>query len=61
MQKKVLKFNYICVSWGLSETDLEANFLNFENLSFENVTFENVEMLNICLNSSYFKFTPLFF
>ena len=28
LQKEVLKFNDICVSWNFAKTDLETNFLN---------------------------------
>ena len=39
LQQQVLKFNDICVSWSYPKTNLETNFLNFENRSFENVSF----------------------
>ena len=39
LQRKVLIFNDICVSWSSARTDLEANFWNLENQSFENVSF----------------------
>ena len=35
LQKEVLKFNYICVSWGSPKNELVTNFLNPENQSFE--------------------------
>ena len=37
--QQVLKFNDINVSWSSSKTNLETNFLNFENRIFENVSF----------------------
>ena len=37
LQQKVWKFNDICVSWSSLKTNLEMNFLNFENRIFENV------------------------
>ena len=33
MQQKAWKFNDTCVSWSSPKTDLETNFLNFENRS----------------------------
>ena len=36
LQQEVLKFNDIYRSQRSSETDLETNFSNWENLSFEN-------------------------
>ena len=39
LQKEVLKFNGICVSWSSVKTDLETNLLNLENRKFENVIF----------------------
>ena len=38
LQQEVLKFNYICVSWSSTKTDLATNFLNPESPSFENVS-----------------------
>ena len=39
LQKKILKFTDICVSWSSQKTDLLTNFLNLKNQSFENVSF----------------------
>ena len=39
LQKEVLKFNDICVSWSSPKTVQEKKFLNLENRSFENVSF----------------------
>ena len=38
LQREVLKFNDICVSWSSPKTDLVSNFSNPENQSFENVS-----------------------
>ena len=47
LQRKVLKFNDICVRWGSSKADLVTNFLNPENRSFENVSIETFKNLFI--------------
>ena len=39
LQREVLKFSDICVSWSSLKTDLKINFLNLENRSFGNVIF----------------------
>ena len=39
LQKEVLRFNDICVSWSSPKTNLVANLLNLENRSFGNVSF----------------------
>ena len=31
LQREVLKFNDICVSWSSPKTELETSFLNLEN------------------------------
>ena len=41
LQKEVLKFNDICVSWNSKKNDLENNFLNLEDRSFEKSVFLN--------------------
>ena len=54
----LLKMKYIktkhkritCVSWSSPKTELETNFLDFENRSFENVSFFQYEV------SKYFTF-----
>ena len=38
LQKEVLKFNGICVSWSSPKTDLVTNFLYPENQNFEKVS-----------------------
>ena len=38
LQRKVSKFNVICVSWSSSKTDLVTNIVNQKNRSFENVS-----------------------
>ena len=60
--QQVLKFNYICVSWSSSKTDLVTNFLKPENQSFENisiVTFKYTFDIPL-LNSLFISFSNLF-
>ena len=38
LQKEVLKFSDICMSWSSPKTDQGTNFLNLENQSLENVS-----------------------
>ena len=39
LRQEVLKFSNISVNWTSLKTDLEPNFLNFQNRSFEYATF----------------------
>ena len=39
LQREVLKFNVVCVSWSSPKIDLVTNFLNLENQISENVSF----------------------
>ena len=49
--QQVLKFNNICVSWSLSNADLEMHFENLENRRFETLVFLSRNYL-----SRYFTF-----
>ena len=53
LQKEVLKFNDICMSYSSPETDLVTDFLNLENRSFDNVSFSQQYLLNKYLTFLY--------
>ena len=57
LRHEVLKFTDIYVTWTSSKTDLETNFLSFQNQSFVQVIFLNI---NFAVNIWHYLLTYLF-